>query len=808
MDHFNCSFDDKGILTGITEPGDRFSTCFLLSLGDFSCGQDPHIERCWEEKGSDLYFTLTVTNTTGSVMNVTDPRIYVRPNADAIYASSSEKLTKEALYTERAINHPCICGHGSYIMWIRPSGEGNILAMVCTGDTSLEKEFDTEIWSASLPEFILEAGESRAFTFVLRWIPDQESVQDFLYDTGSVAVRIFPGLTVPSDMTLKLNARCRTGISGIECSDPDAEISSDGDVYSLKFASTGEKRITFVYGGGCRTSVLCYSTYPLSDLIDLRAKHIVEKQQYRGDKWYDGMFSQWNMELRRLATYEDRMELMNYMLSSDDPGLCKAPFVAEKNIFRPVKEEIEAVEYYIEHFLWGKLQRDETEMPYAYAIIGADNWKQNRESGTGFHNGGHGEERMWRTFDYTHVIQLYYNMYRIASLYPDLVSYLDADGYLERARRTALAYFEIPYSIFMRNGWAFTGYTDWAFKLGNFHEKYVVDVLDCTGDEKIREYWENKVKFMIYDDPMPYGSEMNFDTTAFESTQAVAHYALTRDVQHGVDDFLDKNMYYPGEAGYRSHPELSREKTVAFMEHQMNANLAARGCQMRQYDILGSDFRRGKFQDYRLSYMSQMGGWAVLDYALYFAEDPSAFLRVGYASLLSSWCLVNTGSDDFFFPSEDNLGACGWSFQPKEEGGDLWRVFKVKHRGPVQYDGEIDNGLSGYLRGISSVLADDPYFGLSAYGCRMEKNSGGYVITPADGVRQRFHCLCSPERVHSSLDRDAMRTVTVSPDFRTLDFVVENVTGDAHSSYLAVNGRKFVYSFAKGEKSTGIKVTV
>lgn len=50
---------------------------------------------------------------------------------------------------------------------------------------------------------------------------------------------------------------------------------------------------------------------------------------------------------------------------------------------------------------------------------------------------------------------IYYNLYRIAEDNPEMVSYLDADGYLERAYRTAMAYFEVPYNILMGKQWAF-----------------------------------------------------------------------------------------------------------------------------------------------------------------------------------------------------------------------------------------------------------------------------------------------------------------------------------------------------------------
>lgn len=56
---------------------------------------------------------------------------------------------------------------------------------------------------------------------------------------------------------------------------------------------------------------------------------------------------------------------------------------------------------------------------------------------------------MWRTFDYTHIILLYFSMYQIAAQYPSLVRYMDRQGYLERAFGTALAFFTVPYNILM-----------------------------------------------------------------------------------------------------------------------------------------------------------------------------------------------------------------------------------------------------------------------------------------------------------------------------------------------------------------------
>ena len=112
-------------------------------------------------------------------------------------------------------------------------------------------------------------------------------------------------------------------------------------------------------------------------------------------------------------------------------------------------EEIAAVEYYLEHFVWGKLQRTDKETPYPYGIHGVPNWRDARDPLLRAKNENARLDRMkiWRSYDYPHMVMLYYHMYEIAKKYPAMVHYLDAAGYLERAYQTARAYFIYPYEV-------------------------------------------------------------------------------------------------------------------------------------------------------------------------------------------------------------------------------------------------------------------------------------------------------------------------------------------------------------------------
>ncbi len=83
----------------------------------------------------------------------------------------------------------------------------------------------------------------------------------------------------------------------------------------------------------------------------------------------------------------------------------------------------------------------------------------------------------------------------------------------------------------------------------------------------------------------------------------------------------------------------------------------------RPTTISGSDYRAGAGNAYTLSYMSQMGGWSILDYGLNFASDPVPIFASGYASYLSAWALMNTGTPEsnygYWYPGKDNDGGAG-----------------------------------------------------------------------------------------------------------------------------------------------------
>jgi len=791
------------------------------------------VEFRWQE--DSLFWTIGIQNTTDHELELGDIALPLPFNNKFI----KDNLTN---YTQTVVRHSFISGHASFIFWTRPNGIGPYLVMTPTGGTKLEyyERHEYNPREIAVPYWVYihsgsnGSGEKRGswrqthtsarlsprgrpgdvltYGFKFRWADDYDQVREILYEEGLFDIQIVPGMTVPEDLSVLVSLRTKNRDHRIFPEHPRqtqleflGEKAKDTFVYRVKFTRLGENALTVSYAKDQYLLLEFFVTQPLETLIKKRAAFLVNKQQHRdSEKWYNGLFSIWDMRAGLLRGPENTDGFdywYGYILACDDIVLPKAPYIAAKNLHFPDRREIEAVEYYLENFIWGKLQRTDLEEPYPYGIYGVPNWFENRFSEHGFNSQGKGLEHIWRSFDYPHLIMLYFHMHLIAGQYPDLVRYLDANEYLKRAFGTAKAYFltqtlpqmaGYPDPLF-QNQPKRPGY--WAYKLGIYNELIIVDLIEALSQAGLseeagwlRKEWEKKVKFFLYDDPYPFDSEFPSDTTAFESSHAIAKYALENTLE--PDDALWHDI---NQDKWYSHPTIKREEAQAFLEKQIQANIAARGWLEPAYYLLGSDYRGGESVRYCLSYMSQLGGWAILDYALNYAKDPYPYLRLGYASYLSSWALMNAGTKQtrygFWYPGAENDGAAGWAFTP-EKYGPMW-IRKENTRGAWFYDGEIDLGYSGALRTAATVVADDPLFGLIAYGGLLTHIKERIEVIPRDGLRTRFYFVTPAHRVQILIDWAGFayeKPIILSGDMDRISFSLENRSGRDTAAVLHLSG--------------------
>ncbi len=751
----------------------------------------------------------------------------------------------QQIFERGFLSHQFISGAGSFIYFVRASGAPPFLLVTVKPGTKLEyagpavpvgsaqggrggaqwwvhsaraaAAESRGTWRQPNTSLELPPGRKVSYGFRMQWAASYEDLRRLLFDAGLFDVRVAPGMTVPLDLGARISLHTRAKIDAVSAefpaqtsiaAGPPATPQPDTTVYDVTFKRLGENLLTITHDGGRKTYLEFFVTEPLETLIQKRAAFLVNRQQIKdAAKWWNGVYAIYDMKAGTVRTIDDPdifVDRMVYALTCDDPGLSKAPFLASKNVNFPDKQEIASLEYYIKNFVWGGLQRKDDERPYPYGVYGTPNWYVNRDperrreyaqklanNATALRDLN--KEHVWRSYDYPHVVMLYFHMYQIAKRYPELTTYLDAAGYLNRAWETARAFYTYPYEIYPE-------YYD-TYKWGLYNELVVLDLIDALEHEGfpdqaawLRGEWEKKTKYFVYDDQYPFRSEYAFDRTAFESSYAFAKYGATHDMQPDTHLWLDLKL-----KKWWSHPSVSRADSRAFMDRQLASGLAVRGWLNPAYYTLGADAG--------VSYMAAMGGWGILDYAENFAPDPYGWLQLGYASYLSSWSLMNTGTAGtnygFWFPGKDNDGAAGWQFTSTKTGsawmGSSYPGGAVEPRGPWHYDGEIDLGFGGALRMAATIVTRDPVFGWFAYGGALTDAGSTLAIEPRDGLRRRFDVVVPDRglpfpdgvtRIKLELERDGFgkgAPITMDKAVTTLTFGVENRTGAPHTTGLRLS---------------------
>jgi len=248
---------------------------------------------------------------------------------------------------------------------------------------------------------------------------------------------------------------------------------------------------------------------------------------------------------------------------------------------------------------------------------------------------------------------------------------------------------------------------------------------------------------------------------------------------HDQDLVQDQKLLVQAENRH-SNSGITVAHAKRFMETQIAANLFCRGCLEPAYYLLGSDIRGAGGNAYTLTYMSQMGGWSVLDYGLNFATNRAPYLRLGYASYLSAWALMNTGTPEsnygYWYPGKSNDGAAAGGFEPSANGR-MWLVPALPlGRGAWCFASEIDLGYCGALRSAATILADDPIFGRFCFGGDWRKTGPTIEVIPKDGLRRRFHARLKSGDLSMILDGGRFapaQPIVIKEDFSEIRFQLE-----------------------------------
>ena len=415
--------------------------------------------------GGKLQQIYRIKNRSGKNVEILDALYALNPNSTFEWGDKA---------SEKVIGHTFIGGHGSHYIACRCDGKGKHLIVIPYSPDNMEKDAHKGKWElfdqgADIKNFpiakekrnsiyvyeysanetkeaikhgykprieasslTLDPGKETILGLTYIWAESFEDARKKLANEGIPDVITVPGYTVTCSSSVKMCVSC-SDINKIEIRPEYPEKtklrllseSNESRVYEIIFEKTGESSVDVIYGDGCFLRTEFFITEEIKTLINKRGAFISSHQIKDDELWYTGLFAEWNNTTGALLSpdnYDTIKGWRIYEVTCDDPGLSKPAFLSSKLAEYPVQEQVSALDYYIEHFVWGGLQCTEDE-DYPYGIYGIPDWKKNRESED---HGNRGREHLWRIYDYPHIALMYYNMYKVACVYEDIDTALSA----------------------------------------------------------------------------------------------------------------------------------------------------------------------------------------------------------------------------------------------------------------------------------------------------------------------------------------------------------------------------------------------
>ena len=707
-----------------------------------------------------ILWTLTLHNTSDAQIEIGELGLPITLNTNYNIGDERQGFNHRSVestkyvFEQRVIESSFVSGHSSYILISRASGKGDHLLIIPQKDTALEAisgyglfpETDMMTGAGSMFYLLSEAtaiapwynghrsltlapDERRTFAFTLCRIKDYADINETLYQNGNVAVKVAPGMVLPIGTTAHLLLRCKKPITAIETADGiDVEpVTTVGDryTYTVRLTSTGEQKVRIRYGDDEWTHVLFNGIAEIETLMKARAKFIVEHQRVEDpDDLCHYSFRIWNNDAERLAVEEEAPCGSIDMGGSDDRCFAPPVFLAGKNVYYPDEQEIHALDEFIENFLYGKLQ-DKNNYQVLNSLIGLreGSWRR--------------WDYVWRIYNYPHVYNIYYQMYRITKLHGIKTS-REPLAYLDLAYNTALAsYLDSTYESVYET----KNYID--YHRGNMSKthapmgspilEHLLKSLKMEGMnteyQTLRKAIEGCLPFFL-EEEYPMASEYCFD----HASKAALYYLA----QVADDESLKKRTVNTILA--------SRDATPMWFSYCTNMRFI--GC-----------------------YPTPLLARPLFD--RYEQTEDLHFLQKAYGATLAVWSCVD--------PSGKGYNGREWRFNPPEKGSPEYNYYRNGC-----FSGEVGMGLYGNLSMLKSFLVRDPDFGLVGYGCAVAETEDAYTLIPQDGLRVRAAFVplgVSLEAIKARIER-----ATLTKDLRRLELVLSKPSEHAECAHISIRG--------------------
>ncbi|KZV68436.1 hypothetical protein PENSPDRAFT_582365 [Peniophora sp. CONT] len=579
---------------------------------------------------------------------------------------------------------------------------------------------EADPWNAPT-SFTLQAGQTRTYGLQFNLAPSIRGIESTLQAAGRPVAVGVPGYVVPADAPAKLFLNHASPVANITSSPAGAltwatnsDASGAGWVgYTISGAKWGRARLSVAYKDGTVQTVHYYVTKAAAEAISDLGNFLTTEQ------WFDDPTDPFHRspsvisydgQVGAIVKDDPRAWIPGL---SDEAGAGSWLAATMKQYVQPSAAEVKKLEAFVNQTLWGSVQNfdysvkhtvyfyqpDIVDYDYPSSIDWGNWWSWNQEAA---YDPG-------RAYDYVHVANAYWAMYRVARNYPSLVSTHNWQWYLNQAVGT------IQSATVGGRANENDGLMDeTGFRL-------ILDDLKREGLTANASLVESRMKArqaIWATERYPFGSEMAWDSTGQEGVYAWSVYF--NDSKTAVNSLNSILAYQP---------------TVPHWGYNGNAR--------RYWDnIYGGKLQRIERQIHH--YGSGLNALPLLEQFMMNPTD-TYLLRVGFGGV--SGPSTNIDEDGFaaasFHSFEDTLQWDG-------------------------YSGDYGPNAFGLCVGTTMFLVDMPDFGWQAFGGIVTSTSPTVKVAVKDAVQRRIfvapigQLLSLDAGVFSSLEYDASaRTVTV-----------------------------------------------
>lgn len=570
------------------------------------------------------------------------------------------------------------------------------------------KAYGDKEWAKAKPwntatDLTLAAGETKSYgvQFVLS---DQiRNIEKTLVRyQRPVAVGI-PGYILPADLEgkLYLNYPYAVSSTSVEPSGaltvtPGSDTSTGWKAYTITGKTWGRSRLTVTYADGSSQTIHYNVTKAASQAVSDMGSFLTTKDWFVDASDPFGRSPSvmtYDRELNKIVTQTKQA----WVCGLGDDGGATWLAGAMKLLGQPVADQVSKYQQFVDGVVWGNLQYKDganaygvkrTLFYYEPTLLPAgyyDNTVQWTDPTTGqlFWGAWSKAHTMMvpRTFNYPHVVSLYWTMYRLARNRTGLVSNHTWDWYLNQAYKTVVAMTTVG------NEYLHFGIMEGSVFIELLkdlkREGLTTQANDLEAKMKARETtWRGQ--------NYPFGSEMAWDSTGQEEVYGWTRY---------FGDTAKAKVCIDAITGYMP--------TVPHWGYN--------GCARRYWDFIYGGAKIDRLERMIHHYGSSINAIPVLtDYR----DRPDDFylLRIGYAGMMGT--LSNIDQEGFpsmaFHSFPDTLK---WD--------------------PIT--GDVGIAFFGHAYNTATYLVNHPDFGWQSFGGNVTVSGTTASVTPLDSFRMRFY---------------------------------------------------------------------